>query len=488
MKILFAGDIYLKEKDNIDQINVDSLKGYISEADYFIADLESPIGNPNAYQPIFKTGPNMMAPEKEIQFLKNIGIDAVTLANNHIGDYGELAVEDTLRRLEVCGISYIGAGNNLEDAYRAIRFKKNDIRVSIIASCENEFGMASKYSAGAAGYREGYLYERIKEEKKESDYVVVFFHGGNEHNPFPSPYTKERYHQMIEHGASAVIATHTHCPQGYEFYEDGFIAYSMGNFLYPCEKSSYDLWNMGYLCQLEFEDGVKVKVIPYRYSSKKNTLRILNDKTEYINYLRSISSPIKNEEELYALHLYWAMHRGGPSYASLIDTYNERRFLEIENILRCESHREMMITYYKNVLDYAYSNASYEDFVDSNLLVMPITDIDLAEELTGYELEFYKVLITHNHICLFGCSVKNAHAISFTNRMAIDCEIELIDNDESKQGKNWKTLKVKDVESVVNRLGDSCLYVLFAGNYLEEKRCQLIKLGINPTQIVIMDF
>lgn len=79
--------------------------------------------------------------------------------------------------------------------------------------------MATETSYGSAGYNAEMLLRKIKQEKQVSDAVIVVFHCGNEFNPLPSPDTRDRYRLICDMGADAVIAGHTHCPQGYEIYE-----------------------------------------------------------------------------------------------------------------------------------------------------------------------------------------------------------------------------------------------------------------------------
>lgn len=164
--------------------------------------------------------------------MKALGVDAVGLANNHFGDFGEAGMRSTWECLRENGIAWVGAGETLDDAYRALRFEKDGIRVAVVAACENEFGTATATTPGSAGYAPLRLADRIAEEKKTAEYVVVYFHGGNENNPFPSPKKNDWYRLWTRLGADAVIAMHTHCPQGHEIYEGKPIVYSMGEFLF----------------------------------------------------------------------------------------------------------------------------------------------------------------------------------------------------------------------------------------------------------------
>ncbi len=190
----------------------------------------------------------MICPESGISFLKAMNTYAVTLANNHIGDYGEGALNNTLKLLTENNIKYAGAGADVSEAYSAVKIFNDGITVSVLSVCENEFGIAEENKAGSAGYNPRLLMNKIKAEKETSDFVIVVFHGGNEFNPLPSPDTKDRYEFICDMGADAVIAGHTHCPQGYETYNGKPIIYSMGNFLFGNSNRTdhRDSWYYGY--------------------------------------------------------------------------------------------------------------------------------------------------------------------------------------------------------------------------------------------------
>ena len=196
-----------------------------------------------------------------------LGADIVTLANNHTGDFGAGAIKDTLALLNENGIRYLGARENIDEAYNACRLERDGISVSVISVCENEFGIAAKNSYGSAGYNARLLLNKIREEKEIRDNVIVVFHSGNEFNPLPSPDTQDRYRLICDMGADAVIGCHTHCPQGYEIYNGKPIIYSMGNFLFKSniQRETHNSWYYGYMTELEIgKSRTSFKLIPYR--------------------------------------------------------------------------------------------------------------------------------------------------------------------------------------------------------------------------------
>jgi len=256
MKLIFTGDVNFRNKENItaeeSRKALRQVMPYFNAADFRIVNLECPLSDDDS-APIRKSGPNLISPKNCICFLDEGKVDAATLANNHIGDYGDQPIIDTLNLLREHGIKYSGAGANIEEAYKAMYLEKDGIKVAIISSCENEFGIADINKYGSAGLNIKRMYAAIKREKEIADFVIVAFHGGNEQNPIPSPAQVERYRLFCDFGADAVIAGHTHCPQPAEYYNGKPIIYSMGNFFFSSftEREANDPWFYGYMVNLD---------------------------------------------------------------------------------------------------------------------------------------------------------------------------------------------------------------------------------------------
>jgi poly-gamma-glutamate synthesis protein (capsule biosynthesis protein) len=348
MKLLFFGDLNFRGMDGLTEAAsaeiLSKVMPYAHAADYRIVNLETPLADQTRHTPIYKSGSNLICDPKNIVFLKALGVDAVTLANNHIGDYGEGAVFETLSHLDSSNILWCGAGADVMQAYDACRLEKDGVTVSIISVCENEFGMATETTAGSAGYHAGRLLRKIREEKQRSDTVIVVFHGGNEFNPLPSPDTQDRYRLICDMGADAVIAGHTHCPQGYEFYDGKPIVYSMGNFLFrsSSERSAENSWYYGYMAQLDLTDsGIGLEVIPYRFSPCGTNIHVFSDDEKQIMlaYISTLSDILSDRDTLDAYFGGWAyLHRwisqAPANYDDLPDYFSAGNY----NLICCESH------------------------------------------------------------------------------------------------------------------------------------------------------
>lgn len=358
MKILFTGDVTFQEASFVtdtDKTNeiIAEVKPVFDSVDVRSVNLETPFANKEDCKPIQKSGPNITSNPETVSFLKTLNVDFTTIANNHIGDYGDSALFNTLKVLEENGIAHCGAGKDIFDAYKAHRFEKSGIKVSILSVCENEFGVATKNSAGSAGFKIGMLHNRIKEEKAVSDFVVVVFHGGNEYNPIPSPTTMERYRLLIDIGADAVIGGHTHCPQGHETYNGKPIIYSMGNFYFPYgvfgKRPADHPWYYGYMTILELEPGKAptYEIVPYKMDNETTVINVYKGENKKImlDYINKLSEIIKDEDLVQNYYDGWCYfnnwnHPNTPEWAEEQDDVLTARSRNA-NHLHCESHCEL---------------------------------------------------------------------------------------------------------------------------------------------------
>lgn len=269
---------------------------------------------------------------------------AVTLANNHIGDYGDRALNNTLKLLDENNIKYAGAGNNISEAYSAIRISKEGTTISLLSVCENEFGIAEENKAGSPGYNPRLLMNKIQAEKSISDFIIVVFHGGNEYNPLPSPDTADRYRFICDMGADAVIAGHTHCPQGYETYNGKPIIYSMGNFLFRnTEKTdNKDSWYYGYFTILDINKSkISFDIVPYKFDIQGTKITVFDgkDKVEMNQYIDNLSGIIQNPSELKQYFKGWSLnHIWIPQLPENIDNLSDYHASENYDLLKCEAH------------------------------------------------------------------------------------------------------------------------------------------------------
>lgn len=334
------------------------MRDTLADADLRVMNLECPLAPEGIGTPIKKSGPNIIGRPRNVGFLKAAGCDVAILANNHIGDYGDDALTYTLNLLDEHGIPYIGAGSNLDEAYSAHRIVRDGISVSLVAVCENEFGIAASDRAGAAGFDLELLGDKIEEEKEVSDYVIVVFHGGCEHNPLPSPLCRERYRTLIRLGADAVIAGHTHCMQGFEYYKNRPIVYSLGNFLFKPSSPAQPSWYRGYIAELTIDSDsihspLMLRPIPYVFEPDGSKIYPLNgDELEQtLCYIERLSLVIPDTDELTRYYKGWCTISGLSYIKSLVakpeyfePTDMPPDIAPLRNLLCCEAHNELMRT------------------------------------------------------------------------------------------------------------------------------------------------
>ncbi len=360
MKLTFTGDINFRGFDGITAATsadiLSEVMPLLASADYRIVNLETPLADKAIHAPIVKSGPNHMYDPACISFLETAGADVAVLANNHLGDYGDGALLDTLALLTAHGIGHIGAGRNLTEAYQGLRLTRAGMTVSLLAVCEHEFGLADEQRCGVAAYMPRRLLRRIREEKAACDFVIVIFHGGNEFNPLPSPGAVERYRMICDMGADALIAMHTHCPQGYEIYEGKPIVYSMGNFMFQSgsPRQAQDSWYYGYLSQLEITKGapISLTVTPYKFDTTAH-IKVFEgtEKAAMCDYLTRISDLLKNPEELRLHYMGWcALHQ---YFLTPPNQYGGLRgkLAGQVNMLTCQAYLEMLRENYRLLND-----------------------------------------------------------------------------------------------------------------------------------------
>lgn len=382
MKILFTGDINFRGLDPLDlkasEKIISEVKPYFDSADFRVVNLEEPLADKEKYSPIYKSGPNLIDSSENIVFLKALGAYAASLANNHIGDYGEGAALDTIKLLFENQIAHFGAGADINEAYKALRLEKDGVSISLISVCENEFGMATENSAGSAGYNPRLLLNKIKEEKAQSNRVIVVFHGGNEYNPLPSPDTQDRYRLICDMGADAVVAGHTHCPQGYEVYDGKPIIYSMGNFLFKsgidrCENNS---WYYGYMTVLDVSDQkISFEIIPYKFDKEVTKITVFKEenKEKMLKYIENLSDIIAAPELLENYFRGWTMEHLWIAYLPEdLNNFGNHKRAGHFNLVSCEAHFSQM----KKAMEIVYLDKVDESKAWSEkikaLAVMPV--------------------------------------------------------------------------------------------------------------------
>ncbi len=237
-----------------------------------------------------------------VNYLKDMGADAAIIANNHILDFGQEGLEDTIVTLTGAGIPYVGAGRNIEEASAPIYFIVNDIKIAIVAATQIErndhpnTSGATETSGGTFRCWSGDLiYQKVAEAKANADFVVVCVHWGTEKESSPDSYQLKQGPLLAEAGADVIIGDHPHVLQGITYFGNTPCIYSLGNFWF--NSSTLDTG----MVQLEVtKDGLKsFKFIPGIQSGCQTAFVGGTEGARVINHVRNLSSGVTIDENGY---------------------------------------------------------------------------------------------------------------------------------------------------------------------------------------------
>lgn len=201
------------------------------KADFSIGNLECPVATSGA--PVDKVYTFRAAPST-LPLLRQ-HFDAVSVANNHSGDYGAGAFQETLERLRGVGLPYFGGGQDLTQAHAPLLLRKHGLTIALLGydDFHPRSFEAAPDRAGVAWADDPQITLDIARARADgADVVVPFLHWGWENEPTPSDRQRELSRALIDAGASAVIGAHPHVVQGAEMYRGKPIVYSLGNFVF----------------------------------------------------------------------------------------------------------------------------------------------------------------------------------------------------------------------------------------------------------------
>lgn len=213
----------------------------LNNADVRVGTLETAIGNnPTFYsEKMNRLADVIYAKDHDLQKLKHLSIDIVSLANNHFFDLGPEGAEHTIQLLDELGIKHIGAGKNIEEASKPVVEIIDGEKVAFLAFCDwrNETvgwcPFATESSPGVNPMYDDYVVGEIKKYKRQYTYVVVMPHWGLEHTWITTNHVYSIAKKMVKAGADLILGSHPHRVQPVVNYKYASVAFSMGNFLFP---------------------------------------------------------------------------------------------------------------------------------------------------------------------------------------------------------------------------------------------------------------
>lgn len=242
------------------------------------------------------------ASTSSVSYLNELGVDIVSLANNHAYDYGETAFLDTMTTLEDAGIIYVGAGHNLEEARKPVCYIINNIKIAIVSATQIErldnpdTKGATDTSAGVFRCWNGdNLLETIREAKENNDFVIAYLHWGTENEEKIDWAQEKQAAEVADAGADLIIGDHTHCLQQINIVKGVPVVYSLGNFWFNSKTL-----DTGMIKVTLDENGLKsCQFIPCLQSGSKTVLLQGEEKKRVLNYMQSISAGVKIDGEGY---------------------------------------------------------------------------------------------------------------------------------------------------------------------------------------------
>jgi len=262
----------------------DNLLELLKNTDIFFADLEGTasdqgIDQKNLYS--FRMNPVV------IPTLRGAGVSVLSLANNHVADWGRNAFIDTLARLKENEILYTGGGNNKTEAETPAIIEKYGMKIGYLGFSDvgPNYMSACSDKAGVLLASDPNFDEIIKNAAKQVDYLVVTFHFGVEYKAKHNARQEELAHRAIDDGAKIIIGSHPHVVEDTEVYSPkdctqnscvGYIAYSLGNFIFDQSWSKPTM--QGMLLELKlFKDGSMTVV---KNATQQNSVFQISNVTE----------------------------------------------------------------------------------------------------------------------------------------------------------------------------------------------------------------
>lgn len=271
-----------------------AVKGLLRDADIAFLNLESSVTDRGGRMP--GKGIWFRMPPSWLQALVDAGIDIVSVANNHVMDYDEEALLDTLNHLDHSGISRVGAGADISAARLGRILTVNGLRVGFLAysdfwdifwsSSYRKTSGASEGKPGIAPSLSSFMSEDIRRLKRHADFVVVSVHWGQEYMTEPDYAQKARGRAAIDAGADVVLGHHPHVLQPVESYNGGLIFYSLGNFVFD-QKKPKTTESMIALITLRKNTRPAAELVPLRISQARPAPMEPEDAEGLLSRLRS---------------------------------------------------------------------------------------------------------------------------------------------------------------------------------------------------------
>lgn len=209
---------------------------WLKRADFTMVNLETAITTRGTKEP---KQYNFRAPASAFAALKAAGVDAVTMANNHGVDYGQVGLADTLAAIKRSKFPVVGIGKNAEEAYRPYYVSVKGTRLAVIGATQvlddnliTAWTATDDHPGLASAKNAPRLVRAVREARGHADAVIVYLHWGQELQPCPLPRQKQLANQLVRAGADVIVGGHAHVPLGGGYLHGRYVDYGMGNFFF----------------------------------------------------------------------------------------------------------------------------------------------------------------------------------------------------------------------------------------------------------------
>ena len=275
------------DEGGISRILSDDMLNIMKNSDVMVVNSEFTVSNRGSKIPnkmyTFRANP------ERLSIYDEMGVDLVTLANNHVYDYGSEAFNDMLDAFDDYNIPHIGAGHNKEEAMKPYYFVVNGYKIAFVNANRSEKVILTP---GATDDSEGVfrcydptdMINLIKSLRDSTDYIIAIIHYGRENSHELEDEQVSSSKAYIDAGADMVVGHHAHTLQGIEFYNHKPIIYNLGNFLFNDQEIDTALFKV-----IIDDDGVmEYYMVPALQKNEytdvlsgSRGLKVLNDITSY---------------------------------------------------------------------------------------------------------------------------------------------------------------------------------------------------------------
>lgn len=360
ISLIFTGDCALTgcaesiPGKSYDVVIDQELQALFAKSDLNVINLETPLTR--SKDKILKTGPHLKAHPDSVKLLKDLHVNLACLSNNHIRDFDDRGVQDTITTCLSNNISVVGAGSNLGEAAEPLVLDVKGKKIAFLNFSESEFNYATEQRAGSNPDDPIHIWRTFESVKGKADFIIAIMHGGREMLPYPTPGQMTLFRFVADLGAHTVIGHHSHVIGGYEIYNGKPILYSLGNFLFD-EPDNGPEWYTGAVLQLILDKGGWCDVIFHQILLNGKHLKVLaNQKVGLSNSQNSFMICINKDLVFYQWNKLIA-DQANTSIKNIIDLglikriliklklirvkiSNYKKLLSTLNRLQCRTHRE----------------------------------------------------------------------------------------------------------------------------------------------------